>query len=101
MSMAKIIERKLRDGLSPTRLAVRDDSRKHAGHAGWREGGETHFHVTVVAAAFDGQSRVRRQRRVYGLLAEELADGVHALELITRTPEEDAKLARSGLQDPV
>lgn len=90
MAMAEIIERKLRDGLSPTRLAVRDDSHKHAGHAGWREGGETHFHVTVVAAAFDGQSRVQRQRRIYGLLAEELADSVHALQLVARTPEEDA-----------
>lgn len=92
MAMAEVIEEKLRGALAPARLAVRDDSHKHAGHAGWREGGETHFHVTVVAAAFDGQSRVDRQRRVYDLLAEELANSVHALELVTRTPDEDAKL---------
>ena len=88
MSMAETIERKLTAALSPQRLEVRDDSHKHAGHAGWREGGETHFHVTVVAEAFNGENRVARQRKVYQVLAEELADSVHALQLVTLTPEE-------------
>ena len=88
MSMAETIERKLTAALAPQRLEVRDDSHKHAGHAGWREGGETHFHVIVVAEAFDGESRVARQRKVYQALAEELSDSVHALQLVTLTPEE-------------
>lgn len=88
MSMAETIERKLTAALTPQRLEVRDDSHKHAGHAGWREGGETHFHVTVVAEAFSGESRVARQRKVYQILAGELADSVHALQLVTLTPQE-------------
>ena len=88
MSMAETIERKLTAALAPQRLEVRDDSHKHAGHAGWREGGETHFHVTVVAEAFNGENRVARQRKVYDALSEELADSVHALQLVTLTPEE-------------
>jgi BolA protein len=89
-SYAERIESKLRGSLRPERLLIRDDSEKHKGHGGYREGGETHFHVEVVAKAFDGMNRVARQRRVYELLKEELAERVHALELVTRTPFEDA-----------
>jgi len=89
MRMAERIETKLRQGLAPSRLEIRDDSEKHHGHAGWRPGGETHFRVTVVAPAFEGKSRVARQRMVYDLLAEELAERVHALQLTTLTPAED------------
>jgi BolA family transcriptional regulator, general stress-responsive regulator len=67
--------------LSPRRLEIRDDSESHRGHGGWREGGETHFHVTVQAAAFDGLNRVARQRLVHKALADELAGPVHALSL--------------------
>lgn len=90
MTMAERIERKLTAALSPARLSIADDSEKHKGHGGYREGGETHFRVEIVAAAFDGQSRVQRQRRVYEILAEELAERVHALQLVTLTPEEAA-----------
>ena len=89
MGMAERIEQKLQQALAPLRLEVRDDSHKHEGHAGWREGGDTHFHVTVIAEAFTGQSRVARQRWVYEILSQELADGVHALQLVTRAPAED------------
>lgn len=91
MAVAETIERKLSEALAPQRLKVVDDSEKHKGHAGYREGGQTHFRVEVVSAAFAGQSRVARQRRVYDILAEELAGGVHALQLTTLTPEEDAR----------
>ncbi len=91
MAVAEIIEQKLTQALAPQRLKIVDDSEKHKGHAGYREGGETHFSVEVVSAAFAGQNRVARQRRVYEILAEELAAGVHALQLKTLTPEEDAK----------
>ncbi len=90
MAVADTIERKLTQALAPQRLRIVDDSEKHRGHAGYREGGETHFRVEVVAEAFAGQTRVARQRRVYDILAEELAAGVHALQLKTLTPEEDA-----------
>lgn len=89
MAVADTIERKLTQALAPQRLRIVDDSEKHKGHAGYREGGETHFRVEVVSVAFAGQNRVARQRRVYDILAEELAAGVHALQLKTLTPEED------------
>ncbi len=89
MRMAERIAQNLTRALKPARLDVHDDSEKHRGHAGWREGGGTHFRVEVVAAAFAGLSRVARQRLVYQALAEELNGGVHALELKTLAPEED------------
>ena len=90
MDMAARIEAKLTEALAPQRLEIADDSHKHQGHGGWRPGGETHFRVLVVAEAFSGLSRVARQRKVYSLLDEELHERVHALQLTTRTPEEDA-----------
>lgn len=89
MAVAETIEQKLTQALAPQRLKIVDDSEKHKGHAGYREGGETHFRVEIVSQAFAGESRVARQRRVYGILAEELAGRVHALQLTTLTPEED------------
>jgi BolA family transcriptional regulator, general stress-responsive regulator len=92
MQVKAAIEKKLGEGLKPIRLEVVDESHLHAGHAGAREGGESHFRVKVVASAFAGLGRVARQRLVYGLLAEELAGSIHALALSTLTPEEDKPL---------
>ena len=91
MSMAERIRAKLAAGLTPVALDIQDESAKHAGHAGARPGGETHFDIYVVAAAFQGQSRVARQRMVYRLLGDEIAAGVHALAMTTLTPDEAAK----------
>jgi len=88
MSVADTIRTKLSQRLAPTRLDIVDESHRHAGHAGARPEGETHFALTIVAAAFAGQSRVARQRLVYQILAEELATRIHALSLTTLTPEE-------------
>jgi len=88
MSITERINKKLNEALTPSRLEVVDESAKHKGHGGWREGGETHFNVTVVSDAFDGKSRVDRQRMVYALLAEEMAERIHALALTTKTPAE-------------
>jgi BolA protein len=88
MRVAQIIETKLTAALQPTTLVVTDESHRHAGHAGAREGGESHFHLDIVSAEFAGKSRVARQRLVYELLAEELKGPIHALSLVTRTPEE-------------
>ena len=89
--MAARLRGKLETALSPASLLVEDESAKHAGHAGAREGGETHFRVRIVSPSFAGLSRVERQRKVYAAVAEELAERVHALSLVTLTPEE-AKL---------
>ncbi|HTV45014.1 MAG TPA: BolA family protein [Stellaceae bacterium] len=90
MSVADTICDKLTRRFAPQRLEIIDESHRHAGHAGARPGGETHFAVTIVAAAFAGQNRVARQRLVYETLAEELANRVHALSLITLAPDEDS-----------
>jgi BolA family transcriptional regulator, general stress-responsive regulator len=97
--VADTIRRKLEDAFAPDRLEVVDDSDKHAGHAGARPGGETHFSVTLVSQAFEGVSRVDRQRRIYDVLAEELRpDGVHALALSAHAPGEAG--ATGGSYDP-
>jgi BolA protein len=88
MSVADTIRRKLTGRFAPTRLDIIDESHRHAGHAGARPEGETHFAVAIVSDAFIGQSRVARQRLVYQTLAEEMSTCVHALSLTTLTPEE-------------
>jgi BolA family transcriptional regulator, general stress-responsive regulator len=89
MPVADTIRLKLTGRFAPTRLDIVDESHQHAGHAGARPDGETHFAVTIVSAAFAGLSRVARQRLVYEALAEELSTRVHALSLTTLTPGED------------
>ena len=81
MTMADTIAGKLQEALSPQEIEVQDVSHKHAGHSGWREGGETPFEVRIRADQFAGMSRVARHRLVNGILADELAGGVHALQL--------------------
>ena len=88
MIVAATIRRKLSERLAPTRLDIIDESHRHAGHTGARPEGETHFAVTIVAAAFAGLNRVARQRLIYELLADELATRVHALSLTTLAPGE-------------
>ena len=87
-TVATQISRKLQDALQPQSLEVVDQSNRHAGHAGARPGGESHFDVRMVAEAFEGLSRLDRQRRVNALLAEELAGPVHALSLKLIAPSE-------------
>jgi BolA protein len=86
--VAESIRNKLTEAFAPQRLEVQDDSARHAGHAGAREGGESHFNVLIVSGAFKGASRVERQRSVYGALAEELAGPVHALSVKALAPGE-------------
>lgn len=88
MTMVDTIRDKLTAAFSPAALDVEDESARHEGHAGARPGGETHFNVRIVSAAFEGLSRVERQRRVYAALADELRVRVHALSLTTLTPAE-------------
>lgn len=90
MRIRTAMEAKLNAALSPEHLDIIDNSASHAGHAGAHPEGESHFKVIVVSAAFEGQSRVQRQRLVYNALAEEMANHIHALELQTQTPAEAA-----------
>ncbi|MFO1153394.1 MAG: BolA family protein [Rhodospirillales bacterium] len=88
MSVAERIQRKLTDALAPSRLELLDESHRHAGHAGARPEGETHFSVAIVSDAFTGLTRIERHRLVHQLLADELAGPVHALSLKMLTPAE-------------
>ena len=91
MRVAEIINQKLTQSLSPTSLEIVDDSHKHAGHAGARLEGESHFSVTIVSQAFEGKSRVQRQRLVYQAITEEMKERIHALSLQTLAPGEEKK----------
>lgn len=74
--------------LEPIELRVEDESHQHAGHAGWREGGETHFRIDVVSPAFSGKSRIERHRIVNAVLAPAFQRGLHALAIEARAPEQ-------------
>jgi BolA protein len=88
MTRADRIAATLDQEFRPLELRIVDDSTRHAGHAGARPEGQTHYSVLVVSAAFRGQSRIDRSRAVHAALAEEFAGGLHALALTLRTPEE-------------
>ena len=81
----------LEAAFAPAEVVVQDDSAQHAGHAGARPGGETHYSVSLVSAAFAGQSRVARSRAVHAVLEAEFQGGLHALALRLMTPEEAAR----------
>ena len=88
MKVETSIRQKLAAGLEPSSLEVTDESHLHAGHSGAREGGQTHYRIKVASARFSGKGRVERHRMVYALLADEIAQGVHALALQTLAPGE-------------
>ncbi len=91
-SRADRIRLALTQAFSPTVLEIRDDSHRHAGHAGAHPAGQTHYSVLMVSAAFDGVSRVARSRAVHSVLQSEFGEkdtgGLHALALTLRTPAE-------------
>lgn len=83
-----VIEQRLRAALAPLRLEVEDESAKHAGHAGAREGGG-HYDVTIVAAQFAGKSLLQRHRLVYDALGEAMRkEDIHALSIHALAPDE-------------
>jgi BolA family transcriptional regulator, general stress-responsive regulator len=88
MNVEARIKQKLTTALEPSSLEVADESHLHAGHSGAREGGQTHYRIKVASARFSGKGRVERHRIVYALLADEIAQGVHALALQTLAPGE-------------
>ena len=90
MRTADIITEKLTSAFSPQSLEVVDESHLHVGHAGSREGGQTHYRVYIVSNAFEGKSRVDRHRMINTALATELAGSVHALAIHAAAPGESA-----------
>ena len=95
MSLATRIEEKIQATFSPSRLVVENESHMH----NVPKGSETHFKVLVVSAAFDGMSRVDRQRKINGLLKDEFASGLHALTMRALTPSE-GDAAAEGFVSP-
>ena len=88
MSTKDVIINKLREAFVPESLDVTDESHLHEGHAGHRPGGETHFRVYIVSAAFEGKSRIERHRMINATLAGELEGNVHALAIKAQAPGE-------------
>ena len=94
VSVRDTIEEKITAELQPTVLVVNDDSEKHANHKGLHDGhkgvrsNESHFSVVVVSEAFSGMTPVKRHRMVNAILQKEFDDGLHALQLSTKTPAE-------------
>ena len=74
--------------LEPLELELVDESVQHAGHAGARPGGNTHWRLTIVSTRFAGQSTVARHRMVYQALGELMQNPIHALAINARAPEE-------------
>ncbi len=88
MTVKDTITKKLSEAFAPAQIDVTDESHLHAGHAGHRPGGETHFRVYIVSPSFEGKTRIERHRMVNTALAAELADRVHALAIKAHAPGE-------------
>ena len=88
MTTRDVITEKLNTAFTPQSVEVVDESHQHAGHAGHRPDGETHFRVYIVAEAFRGKSRLERHRMINETLSSELAGGVHALAIHATAPGE-------------
>lgn len=91
MRIARAIRERLDAALHPTRMELVDESARHAGHAGARPQGETHFRLMIVAEAFAGASRIARQRMVFDALGDLMQTDIHALSITARTPDEDRR----------
>lgn len=87
MSVAARIRERLA-ALEPLDIELVDESSKHAGHAGWRPGGGTHWRLSIVSPRFAGKTTLARHRMVYQALGELMHNPIHALAIIARSPEE-------------
>ena len=87
MTVAEDIRRRL-ESLAPARVELVDESAKHAGHAGASPGGNTHWNLTIVSAAFAGKPKVARHRMVYQALGELMQHPIHALTISALAPGE-------------
>ena len=90
MRIARAIRQRLTAALAPSHIAVVDQSTQHAGHAAARPEGESHFQLTILAEAFEGKSRIERQRMVFAALGDLMQTDIHALSITALTPAEAA-----------
>ena len=81
MALSEVIHERLEAAFAPSALSVTDESEAHRGHAGHREGGESHFRVVLRAPAFESMSRIERHRAVHAALGPEVIGRLHALAL--------------------
>ncbi|MFC2968638.1 BolA family protein [Acidimangrovimonas pyrenivorans] len=84
MTVTEEITARLTEAFAPEALEVLDESERHRGHAGYREGGESHFRVRIAAPAFAEMSRIERHRAIHAALGPELVGRIHALALEVR-----------------
>ena len=92
MSVGETIRARLQ-ALEPLALELVDESEQHRGHAGYREGGSTHWRLSIVSPRFAGQPTVARHRMVYQALGELMQHPIHALAITARSPEETKGIA--------
>ncbi len=96
LDVTAIIQEKLQRELTPIHLEVKNVSHQHRGHASSPGSGQSHFEVSITAAAFEGLGKVARHRKIYQILASEMAGPIHALALETLAPSE----SKSPAGDP-
>ena len=87
MERVTLIENRLREALTPSKIEVRDDSHQHAGHEGAKSGGG-HFAVTIVSSRFQGKNAVQRHQMIYQALGEMMKKEIHALSIQAFAPDE-------------
>ena len=78
-NMAEQIREKLQAGLSPSVLTVSDVSEQHRGHAGFQEGGESHFDVVIASSTFTGKTRIAQHRAIHAAIGKDIMGRIHAL----------------------
>lgn len=88
MNVAESIQKKLTEALTPVRIEVIDESALHAGHAGARPQGESHFRLIIIAGMFNDRGRLERQRMIYQALGDLMRTDIHALSIKALTPDE-------------
>lgn len=87
MNIEDQISSRLIDAFAPESIRIVNESERHRGHSGWRESGDTHFRLYIVAEAFRGKSRIERHRMINQALVEELG-AIHALAIHAAAPGE-------------
>ena len=81
MNTEQQIHQQLNQQLNVTYIAITNDSHRHQGHAGWNQGGDTHFSITIVSPDFEKLSRIQRHQRIYAILEEWMKKTIHALQI--------------------
>lgn len=87
----QLIEDRIKMALNPAFLKIEDQSKAHQNHAGARESGGGHYHLTLVCPAFEGQTLLARHRLVYNALEGLIGPEIHALQIVAKTPLEQAQ----------